>query len=216
MQKTWIFRLTEVSKFNVKGKVLIYKKDGDIETIPLEEAMRDYQRPECLHCGDFSAEMADIACGGVGTDAATIVVLRTQKGEAVWREYEASGEVECEPIAENKRAWNILQRLARRQHNRIPTSTKVNGTAPDLPQYDQKTALDFFTDQYDINLQDAGLQEKYSAAYNGEEPPKEVMGYMAGQPIPGDPGPPVDGEKRKLPPPPTIAQGGASPLWKSE
>ena len=208
--------LTEVSKFNVKGKVLIYKKDGDIETIPLEEAMRDYQRPECLHCGDFSAEMADIACGGVGTDAATIVVLRTEKGEQIWREYEASGEVECEPIAENKRAWNILQRLARRQRNRIPSATKVNGTEAGLPQYDQKTALEFFTDHYDINLQDEALQEKYLAAYHGAEPPKEVMGYMAGQPIPGDPGAPAEGEKRKLPPPPTPAQGGASPLWKED
>ena len=205
--------LTEVSKFNVKGKVLIYKKDGDIETIPLEEAMRDYQRPECLHCGDFSAEMADIACGGVGTDAATIVVLRTKKGEDIWREYEASGEVECQPIAENKRAWNILQRLARRQRERIPTSTKVNGTEAGLPQYDRKTALDFFTDQYDINLQDEALQEKYLAAYHGEQPPQEVVGYMAGQPIPGDPGPAPEGEKRKLPPPPSIEQGGASPLW---
>lgn len=203
--------LTEVSKFNVKGKVLIYKKDGDIETIPLEEAMRDYQRPECAHCGDFSAEMADIACGGVGTDAATIVVLRTKKGEEIWREYEASGEVETQPIAENKPAWNILQRLARRQRERIPTSTQVNGTQPGLPQYDQKTALDFFTDQYDINLQDEDLKDKYLAAYNGGEPPQEVVGYMAGQPIPGDPGPHPEGKKRKLPPPPTADQGGAPP-----
>ena len=30
--------LSEVSKFNVKGEVLIYKKDGDVATIPLEEA----------------------------------------------------------------------------------------------------------------------------------------------------------------------------------
>ena len=206
--------LTEVSKFNVKGKVLIYKKDGDIATIPLEEAMRDYQRPECLHCGDFSAEMADISCGGVGTDAATIVVIRTKKGEDVWRKYEASGEVDCQPISENKRAWNILQRLARRQRERIPTSTQVNGTQAGLPQYDQKTALDFFTDQYDINLQDEGLQDKYIAAYNGQEPPQEVVGYMSGQPIPGDPGPAAEGEKRKLPPPPTVEQGGASPGWQ--
>ncbi|MDA1001637.1 MAG: Coenzyme F420 hydrogenase/dehydrogenase, beta subunit C-terminal domain, partial [bacterium] len=104
--------LSEVSKFNVKGEVLIHKKDGTLETIPLEEAMRDYQRPECRHCADFSAELADIACGGVGTDSATIVVLRTEKAEAIWREFEADGGVEVIPIAENRRAWNILLILA--------------------------------------------------------------------------------------------------------
>ena len=72
--------LSEVKKFNVKGEVLIYKRDGDVATIPLQEAMAEYQRPECQHCGDFSAEMADIACGGVGTDAATIVVIRNAQG----------------------------------------------------------------------------------------------------------------------------------------
>ena len=41
---------------------------GDVyKRQPLEEAMHKYQRPECRHCGDFSAEMADISCGGVGT-----------------------------------------------------------------------------------------------------------------------------------------------------
>ena len=50
--------LTEVRQFNVKGEVLIYRKNGDIGRIPLEEAMHEYQRPECRHCGDFSAELA--------------------------------------------------------------------------------------------------------------------------------------------------------------
>ncbi|NKB35793.1 MAG: hypothetical protein GKR93_01300 [Gammaproteobacteria bacterium] len=127
--------LTEVSKFNVKGKVLIHKKDGSLETIPLQEAMDEYQRPECKHCADFSAELADIACGGVGTDQATIVVIRTEAGEQIWRDFEASGDVEVMPIEDNKRAWNILQRLARRQRNRVPKGSKRSGTSEGLPQF---------------------------------------------------------------------------------
>ena len=134
--------LTEVSKFNVKGEVLIYKKSGGIETIPLEEAMHEYQRPECLHCGDFSAEMADIACGGVGTDRATIVVLRTQKAVDIWREFENTGTVDVWPIAENKKAWNILQRLARRQRERPPGGPVRGASAPGLPQYSPKIEAD--------------------------------------------------------------------------
>ena len=69
--------LTEVKKFNVKGKVLIYKKDGEVVELSLHKA-QEYARPECHHCGDFSAELADISCGGVGAMDWTIVVLRTQ------------------------------------------------------------------------------------------------------------------------------------------
>ena len=56
--------LTDVKKFNVKGKVLIYKKDGEVVEMSLHRA-QEYARPECHHCGDFTAELADISCGGV-------------------------------------------------------------------------------------------------------------------------------------------------------
>ena len=60
--------LGEIRQFNVKSEVLIYLKNGGLETIPLKEAVTEYERLECRHCGDFSAELADIACGGVGTE----------------------------------------------------------------------------------------------------------------------------------------------------
>ncbi len=205
--------LTEVRQFNVKGEVLIYKKDGEVATIPLADAMAQYQRPECQHCGDFSAELADIACGGVGTDRATIVVIRSERGEKIWREFEASGQVEVEPIEANKRAWNILLRLARRQRERIPPGPPRSGTAADLPEYDP------FAARQVIDHQLAGSKKSIEettacmeAAYLNEPLPQETVSYMAGQPIPNDPGAPADGGKRKLPPPLPAELGGASPL----
>ena len=206
--------LREVSKFNVKGEVLIYKRDKSVETIPLAEAMENYQRPECQHCGDFSAEMADIACGGVGTDAATIVVIRTVKGAEIWRDFERSGTVEVMPINENKRAWNILQRLARRQRNRIPQGTSRSGTSPGLGQYSAKESADISAAGLSTHEDKRdGLAEAEAIAYAGDSRPTEIIGYMAGRPIPGDPGAPEAGEKRRLPPPPSPSEGGAPPGW---
>lgn len=207
--------LTDVSKFNVKGEVLIYKKDGDIARIPLEEAMHEYQRPECKHCGDFSAEMADIACGGVGTDRATIVVLRTQKAVDIWKQYEASGLVEVWPIAENKKAWNILQRLARRQRERPPQGPVRGASQPGLPQYSPTREAELSAAAIAQTAKPAAeIEACLEAAYAGTARPSEIVGYIAGQPIPGEPPEAGDGEKRKLPPPPKPEEGGASPCWQ--
>ena len=205
--------LTEVSKFNVKGEVLIYKKDGTVETIPLEEAMAEYQRPACQHCGDFSAELADISCGGVGTTNATVVVIRTRKGEQIWRAFEAAGGVDVMPIEDNKRAWNIVQRLVRQQRGRVPEGLPRSGTAALLPQYSLKEAADFEADRWVANGDgDDGLRESLDIAYATEHRPETVI-YTAGKPIPGDPGEPPPGEKRKPPKPPSPEQGGAPPGW---
>ena len=71
--------LADVEKFNVKGKVLIYKKGGEVLDMPLKRA-QEYARPECHHCGDFTGEVADISCGGVGSMEWTITILLMRSG----------------------------------------------------------------------------------------------------------------------------------------
>jgi coenzyme F420 hydrogenase subunit beta len=68
--------LADVKKFNVKGKVLVYKKDGEVVEMSLHKA-QEYARPECHHCGDFTAELADISCGGVALHGLDDHVLRS-------------------------------------------------------------------------------------------------------------------------------------------
>ncbi len=111
--------LTEIRKFNVKGKVLIYKKDGSVLEMPLKAA-QEYARPECHHCGDFSAELADISCGGVGTMEWTITILRTRRGEELFDRMVAEGLFETRPMEEFENSMKVLLRLSNRQRARVP------------------------------------------------------------------------------------------------
>lgn len=111
--------LTEIRKFNVKGKVLIYKKDGSVLEMPLKAA-QEYARPECHHCGDFSAELADISCGGVGTMDWTITILRTRRGEELFDRMAAEGLFETRPMEEFENSMKVLLRLSNRQRARVP------------------------------------------------------------------------------------------------
>lgn len=111
--------LSEIKKFNVKGKVLIDKKNGERVEMNLRQA-QEYARPECHHCGDFSAELADISCGGVGANGWTITVIRTAKGERVFDALAAAGGVEVRPIEEFEGSMKVALRLARKQRLRVP------------------------------------------------------------------------------------------------
>ena len=111
--------LTEVANFNVKGEVLIRKRDGELVRLPLVEA-QTYARPECQHCDDFSAELADISAGGVGSDGWTIVITRTAAGQEAWDALVAGGWVETMPIESHEKSLKVLKRLARKQRERVP------------------------------------------------------------------------------------------------
>ena len=112
--------LTDIKKFNVKGKVLIYKHDGELVEMNLRKA-QEYARPECHHCGDFSAELADISCGGVGAMDWTITILRTKKGEEIFDRAVRDGVFEVRPMDEFESSMKVLLRLTRKQRQRVPT-----------------------------------------------------------------------------------------------
>lgn len=111
--------LRDIAKFNVKGKVLIDTRAGERREINLKQA-QEHARPECHHCGDFSAELADISCGGVGATDWTIVVLRTARGEDTFDRAVADGVFEVRPMNEFETSMKVLLRLARKQRQRVP------------------------------------------------------------------------------------------------
>ncbi|HVF54012.1 MAG TPA: Coenzyme F420 hydrogenase/dehydrogenase, beta subunit C-terminal domain, partial [Actinomycetota bacterium] len=72
--------LADVGKVNVKGKVIVTLNDGRDIDIPLKEA-RPFANEWCHHCPDFSAEHADLSCGGLGMDGWTMILVRSETGE---------------------------------------------------------------------------------------------------------------------------------------
>ncbi len=111
--------LSDIRQFNVKGKVQIFKRNGDLVEMNLRQA-QEYARPECHHCGDFSAELADISCGGVGATNWTITVLRSEKGERMFDEIVGEGLLDVRPIEEFENSMKVFLRLTRKQRERVP------------------------------------------------------------------------------------------------
>jgi len=106
--------LDDIKKINIKGKVLISTKSGQIKSVPLLEA-KQYTRKGCLPCMDFSAELADISAGGLGLDGWTFTILRSEKGEEIFNGAEKTGAVRTRPVAEEKFASDLLVKLSKRK-----------------------------------------------------------------------------------------------------
>jgi coenzyme F420 hydrogenase subunit beta len=111
--------LGEIRQFNVKGKVQIFKHDGALVEMNLRRA-QEYARPECHHCGDFSAELADISCGGVGASGWTITIIRSRRGEEVFDAAEREGLLDVRPMEAFESSMKVLLRLTRKQRERVP------------------------------------------------------------------------------------------------
>jgi coenzyme F420 hydrogenase subunit beta len=110
--------LEDVVKVNVKGRVIVtLKNEEDIE-IPLREA-RPFANEWCHHCPDFAAEHADLSCGGLGMEGWTMILVRSQLG-AEWLDAAVeAGVLELRDASEEPRALEVMDRLARKQRQRV-------------------------------------------------------------------------------------------------
>ena len=54
-----------IANVNIKGKVVVRLDDGTVVDASLKR-YREFARPACLYCRDYSAEHADIGMGGIG------------------------------------------------------------------------------------------------------------------------------------------------------
>src|SRR4249920_3509807 len=112
--------LDDLVRVNVKGKLLFYTKDGEEVTYSLKQA-HEFTRPGCLKCPDFAAEHADISFGGLGqSDGWTLTIIRTDRGEQIWRDALEAGVIEYRPGREDPAALALLDRLSVKSRARWP------------------------------------------------------------------------------------------------
>ncbi|HVM35396.1 MAG TPA: Coenzyme F420 hydrogenase/dehydrogenase, beta subunit C-terminal domain [Actinomycetota bacterium] len=110
--------LRDITKVNVKGKVIVTLNDGNDVDIPLKEA-RPYANEWCHHCPDFAAEHADLSCGGLGMEGWTMILVRSERGEDYLNRAVEAGVLELRPAEEEPKALEVMDRLAKKQRARV-------------------------------------------------------------------------------------------------
>jgi coenzyme F420 hydrogenase subunit beta len=110
--------ISKVTKINIKGRVVVTMDDGHDVDIPLKECRTFARDWGCPFCPDFAAEHADISLGGLGMEGWSMVVIRTERGEMAWKDLVASGGVNTRPATEEPAAYDLMERLAKRQRRR--------------------------------------------------------------------------------------------------
>lgn len=114
MQDDYGIDLTKAKKFDIKKKhIIAHLGNGDTREFPLEKS-RPYVRIGCLVCLDFTAELADISIGAVGSPAKwSTVIARTKKGLDLLEGAEKGGYVETKLIEEVKPGVGVIKKLSK-------------------------------------------------------------------------------------------------------
>jgi coenzyme F420 hydrogenase subunit beta len=132
--------LDDVTKVNVKGRVIVSLKSGQDIDIPLKQA-RPFANEWCHHCPDFAAEHADLSCGGLGMEGWTMILVRSERGAEWLEKATAAGVLELRDADEEPKALEVMDRLARKQRERVgPFDPHAAATFPTQQLLEQARA----------------------------------------------------------------------------
>ena len=107
-----------IENLNIKGRVVVRLDDGTVRTASLKK-YRQWARPACLYCVDYSAEHADIGMGGIGLDGWTYTLVRTEAGHRFLDAAIGAGAIETRPVDDEPRGEELLAKLsAEKKRNR--------------------------------------------------------------------------------------------------
>ncbi len=119
---------SDISKFAIsKGKFIAYSAGSEAINVPLAE-VKDYVRGSCHHCQDFTAELADVSVGSVGSpDGWSTVIVRTAVGEELFKAVVEEGLLEVKPISEVKPGLDLVVKLSKRKKEQAAAAKEKPG-----------------------------------------------------------------------------------------
>jgi coenzyme F420 hydrogenase subunit beta len=126
-----------IDNINIKGKVVVRldDQDGEVLNIPLKK-YREFARPACLYCTDYSAETADIGAGGIGIDGWTCTWVRTEAGHEAIQSAIADGALESRPIEDEPRGYDLTVKLSLAKKKNRPHPAR-------MPTLQEREALNY-------------------------------------------------------------------------
>ncbi len=127
--------LRTVTKVNIKrNRLLVYTGDRLAIDEPVE-VIAHAAREECNICVDYSAELADISVGAIGSAAGWSTVLtRTARGDDVLRGAEEAGYIEIKRMDPMGKGIKFLEKLCEKKRLRDPSAYIRHTTAFPRPE----------------------------------------------------------------------------------
>jgi len=128
-----------IDNINIKGKVVVRldDADGEVLNLPLKK-YREFARPACLYCTDYSAETADIGAGGIGIDGWTCTWVRTEAGHEALQAAIADGALETRPIEDEMRGYDLTVKISQSKKKNRPHPARM----PTLQEREKLNYLD--------------------------------------------------------------------------
>ncbi len=127
--------LKTVTNVNVKkNRLLVYVGDKLAIDEPVE-AVAFSAREECNVCIDYSAELADLGIGAIGSPTGwTTVLTRTPRAEEILRGAEEGGYVEVKKLNPMDKGIRFLEKLCQKKRLRDPSVYMRHTTAFPKPE----------------------------------------------------------------------------------
>jgi len=126
-----------IYNINIKGKVIVRLDGPDGEELEASlQQYREWARPACLYCTDYSGEVADIGTGGIGIDGWTCTWVRTEAGHEAVQAAIRDGRLETRPIEDEPKGQTLMTKLCKAKRRNKPHPAK-------MPTLDERRALGY-------------------------------------------------------------------------
>jgi coenzyme F420 hydrogenase subunit beta len=100
MEAKYDFSFNDVEKMNIRDDISLYFNNKEPIHVNFDD-MKEFARPACFSCPDFSNIYADISFGGLGSEQGyTTSLIRTTAGESIFQGALKEGYIK-EPVEQN-------------------------------------------------------------------------------------------------------------------